>query len=245
MSETAVWAGRTLREWVPAVVDDIVQFCRPYCVILFGSVARGDEGPDSDLDFLVILDHLEEARCVELMGKIRGAISAPVPTDVFVTDVHEFTQRKDIPNSMHYWPAREGEVVYERPPDLVAEGRRWLRAAHEELKAARVLVMDPDTGIRLPAFWCHLAAEKALKGLATARSIPLRKIHQLTEIVRALPAEDYGVFDVEDLQLLDPWQAAGRYPDALPNQAPATTEALVAAAERVLRTAERLVEGRA
>lgn len=128
-------------------------------------------------------------------------------------------------------------------PDLMAEARRWFGEAAQELHAARVLFGDPEIPLRLPAFWCHLAAEKALKGLATARGIPLRKIHRLIQILGVLPAEDSVAFDVEDLALLDQWQAAGRYPGDLPDQGPATTEVLVSAAERVLHTAERLAEG--
>jgi Nucleotidyltransferase domain len=46
------WNRKTLREWVPDAVSDIVRACSPVRVILFGSVARNEEGPDSDLDFL-------------------------------------------------------------------------------------------------------------------------------------------------------------------------------------------------
>lgn len=115
MSETALWEGRTLREWVPEAVDSIVGYCNPRRVILFGSVVRGEDGPDSDLDFLVVLDDLDASQRMDLMGKIRFATTGKVPIDVFVTDVEEFERRKNIPNSMHYWPAHEGEVVYERP----------------------------------------------------------------------------------------------------------------------------------
>ncbi len=48
------------------------------------------------------------------MGRIRFAISAPVAIDVFVTDPVECERRKDVLGSMHYWPMREGVVVYER-----------------------------------------------------------------------------------------------------------------------------------
>jgi len=129
------------------------------------------------------------------------------------------------------------------PPDLAAEGRRWFAEARQELKAAQVLVEDPDIPLRLPAVWCHLAAEKALKGLATARGIALRKTHKLFDIVSALPDEDSAAFIVDDLQLLDPWQAAGCYPGDLPDQGPETIAALLASTERVLRTAEWVVEG--
>ena len=108
------WNGRTLREWLPAAVDDIVLHYDPVRVILFGSVARGVEGPDSDLDLLVVLDHVDPKDRAQLMGKIRFAIEAPVPIDIFVTDPVECERRKDVIGSMHYWPLREGVVVYER-----------------------------------------------------------------------------------------------------------------------------------
>lgn len=108
------WNGRTLSEWVPDAVSDIVRACNPIRVILFGSVARGEEGPDSDLDFLVILDRVDPGEKIELMGTIRFAISAPVPIDVFVTDPKECERRRDVVGSVHYWPLREGVVVYER-----------------------------------------------------------------------------------------------------------------------------------
>lgn len=108
------WDGKTLGEWVPTVVADVVEAYHPLKVILFGSVARGEEGPDSDLDLLVVLDEVDPTERVRLMGEIRSAISAPVAIDVFVTDPKECERRKDIVGSMHYWPLREGRVVYER-----------------------------------------------------------------------------------------------------------------------------------
>lgn len=99
---------------IRAAVDDIVAASHPVKVILFGSVARGDAGPDSDLDFLVVLDRLDPAERARRMGQIRFAISVRAPTDIFVTDVEEFDRRKNVNGSMLYWPAREGKVVYER-----------------------------------------------------------------------------------------------------------------------------------
>lgn len=114
MSAPTLWDGRTLREWLPFAVDDVVRAVSPCRVILFGSVARGDEGPDSDLDLLVVLDHVDPSDRARLMGRIRRAITAPAPIDVLVTDRHEYAARKDVLGSMIYWPDREGRVVYER-----------------------------------------------------------------------------------------------------------------------------------
>jgi predicted nucleotidyltransferase len=89
MAESTLWGGKTLRQWLPVAVDDVVREVAPQRIVLFGSVARGDEGPDSDIDLLVVLDRLE-------------------PAD------REYERRKDVIGSMLYWPAREGQVVYER-----------------------------------------------------------------------------------------------------------------------------------
>lgn len=114
MSPPTLWDGRTLREWLPFAVDDVVRAVSPCQVVLFGSVARGDEGPDSDLDLLVVLDRVEPSERARLMGRIRRAISSPAPIDVLVTDRREYAERRDVLGSMVYWPAREGRVVYER-----------------------------------------------------------------------------------------------------------------------------------
>lgn len=112
--EDGRWNGRTLREWLPDVVDDIVRACHPVKVILFGSVARGEEGPESDLDLLVVLDEIDPDEKPELMGQLRRAIAAPVPVNVFLTDAEEIERRRDVVGSLQYWPLREGEVVYQR-----------------------------------------------------------------------------------------------------------------------------------
>jgi predicted nucleotidyltransferase len=114
VSGSVRWDGRTLREWVPEVVEDIVSTVDPVKIILFGSVLRGEAGADSDLDLLVVLDELDPGDRARLMGEIRFAIGAPMAIDVFVTDVEECERRRDVVGSLHYWPLREGEMVYER-----------------------------------------------------------------------------------------------------------------------------------
>ncbi len=81
-----VYDGRTLVEWVPDVVADLVEECDPLQAILFASVARGDDGPDTDLDLLVVLPKVEQSERHELMGRLRGAVKAVIPIDVIVTD---------------------------------------------------------------------------------------------------------------------------------------------------------------
>lgn len=112
--------GRTLREALPSVVDEVVAACDPVEVILFGSVARGEDGPDSDLDLLVVLDSVEQLQRRRMMRHIRSAIRTFVPIDLLVVDKHELeSQRTDV-GSAAYWPLLEGRVVYRRSDTTVA-----------------------------------------------------------------------------------------------------------------------------
>lgn len=97
------WNGRTLREWVPVVIADIVREFRPARIVVFGSVARGEERDDSDLDVLVLFDEVAPGDRRGLMGRIRTAITAPIPVDVLVADVGEFDRRRDVNGSPYYF----------------------------------------------------------------------------------------------------------------------------------------------
>ncbi len=110
----ATYEGRTLAEWVPTIVQDIVAGFDPLQIVLFGSVARGDDGPDSDIDLLVVVPHVDPVSRHELMSAMSLAISVPLAVDVVPTDPQECARRRDVIGSFHYWPAREGRTVYER-----------------------------------------------------------------------------------------------------------------------------------
>ena len=108
------WDGRTLVEIVPLVVRELVAALDPLEVILFGSVARGDDGPDSDIDLLVVFDHVEPEAKRLRMAEVRRSIKTAAPIDVLVTDPAEIGARRDQVGSMLYWPMREGRSVYRR-----------------------------------------------------------------------------------------------------------------------------------
>ncbi|MGC8627580.1 MAG: nucleotidyltransferase domain-containing protein [Acidimicrobiales bacterium] len=110
----AVYEGRTLAEWVPEIVGKLVRASNPERVILFGSVARGDDGPDSDIDIMVVLRSMDYTQRRSLEAELYGELGGAVPVQVFVTDLRECERRRDVVGSMHYWPLREGRVVYER-----------------------------------------------------------------------------------------------------------------------------------
>lgn len=114
VDEQGRYDGKTLQELWPSVVNEVVREVDPIEVILFGSVARGDDGPDSDIDVLVVFDHIDPVEKRPMMARIRSAIQTFAPVDVIVADSAEMTQRIDDVGSMLYWPAREGRSVYRR-----------------------------------------------------------------------------------------------------------------------------------
>jgi predicted nucleotidyltransferase len=93
------------------MVKRIVKKFHPQQIILFGSHARGEAGPDSDVDLLVVLPVRGSIRNKRLA--IRAALrDMPFPIDIVVTTPEAFAWRKDIVGTIE-WPAtREGKVLY-------------------------------------------------------------------------------------------------------------------------------------
>ena len=110
-----LYEGKTLEEWVPSVVDWVVERFDPLKVVLFGSLARGEPNYDSDVDLLVIFDRVELENKRELTVEIRRALARfPVPKDIVVTDVEEIRRRGHLVGTILRPALEEGKVVYER-----------------------------------------------------------------------------------------------------------------------------------
>ena len=81
-------------------------------VYLFGSHARGNAGPDSDLDFLVVEPELADQH--REMVRLRDALRPlRLPVDVVVTSRTIFEGWRDTPNNVLHEVAREGRIVHE------------------------------------------------------------------------------------------------------------------------------------
>ncbi|MDY7101039.1 MAG: nucleotidyltransferase domain-containing protein [Actinomycetota bacterium] len=110
----AVWDGRRLADWVSHLVDDHVRTFRPAEIWLYGSVARGDDDGDSDIDLLVVLDAYDPADAVGLKTTALRASTTPVPFDVSFTDPQRFTNRSGVPGTIERAAVLEGRRVYIR-----------------------------------------------------------------------------------------------------------------------------------
>jgi uncharacterized protein len=82
----------------------------PARVILFGSGARGDDGSDSDLDFLVFERSVED-RIGEAVRLCRALGDIGVPVDVIVLDEALAARRAQVPGTMVHNALRDGRIV--------------------------------------------------------------------------------------------------------------------------------------
>jgi predicted nucleotidyltransferase len=85
----------------------------PDKIILFGSRARSDAPPDSDIDLRVLFPDVADPhkRAAELYAALGDF---PRPTDIIVSTTSRFERYRNVVNTI-YWPAsREGKILYER-----------------------------------------------------------------------------------------------------------------------------------
>lgn len=85
----------------------------PEQIILFGSYARGEAGPDSDVDLLVVKDTAESTR-VEAGRIYRALAGIRVPVDVIVVSPADLSRYRDLHGTIIRPALREGMVLYAR-----------------------------------------------------------------------------------------------------------------------------------
>ncbi len=94
------------------IVQRIVQTAHPLKVIVFGSRARGEARPESDLDLLIISrDSRPHAqRASDLYGVLSDIM---FPVDIVVYPPREITEWQDVPQAFVTTAVRERTVLYE------------------------------------------------------------------------------------------------------------------------------------
>ncbi|MGH9110785.1 MAG: nucleotidyltransferase domain-containing protein [Acidimicrobiales bacterium] len=107
--------GRLLAEWVPEAVEAVVGAVEPISVVLSGSVARGDDGPDSDIDLLVVVDDHRD-RHQAAVSALRAVSVLPPEIDVVVVSQESAEAHRDVAGTIIRPALREGNVVYSRGP---------------------------------------------------------------------------------------------------------------------------------
>ena len=100
------------------MVDTIVREASPEAIILFGSRARGDARPDSDIDLLIIEtepfspQRSRRKEAARLYMALRGLA---ISKDILLYSRDEFEHWKNSINHVVGRALREGKVLHGRP----------------------------------------------------------------------------------------------------------------------------------
>jgi uncharacterized protein len=92
------------------LVDRIVKVAQPQRILLFGSAARGDAGPDSDLDVLVIKAGVRRRALAASI--YRGLIGLGRAVDVVVVTPDDIREYGNNPSLVLYPAINEGIEIY-------------------------------------------------------------------------------------------------------------------------------------
>ena len=98
---------------IDEMVRRIVAQFAPDKIVLFGSYARGQAGPDSDVDLLVIkpITGSKRAERVAIRAVLRGM---GVAKDIILATPEEVEESRDMVGTLIGPALRDGKVLYER-----------------------------------------------------------------------------------------------------------------------------------
>lgn len=94
------------------VLDRLIPRVNPLAVYLFGSMARGDSGADSDYDLLFLVRDDAPPECKSHTAAYQALRGTGIAADVLIWTKSEFNRRLHIPASLPATVKREGRLLY-------------------------------------------------------------------------------------------------------------------------------------
>lgn len=100
---------------IQAAVDRLAAAASSPCrVILFGSYARDTADEGSDLDFMVIEQHVTDKGAEYLrLRKAVGRVAPGVGIDLLIYPLSEFERRSQVPGTVLFEARIEGKVLHD------------------------------------------------------------------------------------------------------------------------------------
>ena len=189
-----------------AVARAVGEVVHPAKVILFGSRARGDFTPDSDIDLLIISDsgsvnqQTYQRTSAAAHRKVEELYGGLIDVDLVRMSEGAFHDGRRARNHVAGQAVRDGfdakgdKVAYDNPqPTNWPDIRQRIANAERYLSDLEVLTENPRSSQETIGFHAQQALENALKGWISALDADYRNTHDLTKliaIVRQHPAEN-------------------------------------------------------
>lgn len=102
------------QEMISEITGRLVEYFEPERIYLFGSAARGDAGPDSDLDFCVVLPEDAPERYFRAKAHAEALEGVGVAVDIVRVRVTDFDARAaHVAASLPAAVIREGRLLYD------------------------------------------------------------------------------------------------------------------------------------
>ena len=102
-------------EWIADVALSLAELAPVSKIILYGSRAAGNAGPDSDIDLLVIEEIVPDKRREQKRLRALLPPDLPVWVDLWVMGEEQFEEEKDVIGGLAYPANKYGRVLYEKP----------------------------------------------------------------------------------------------------------------------------------
>jgi predicted nucleotidyltransferase len=93
------------------ITDQIIEKYKPEKIILFGSAAKGELKPDSDVDFLIVKRETPHYGA-DRMRELSRLIERNVPIDFLIYRPEEFDKRLEMGDPFLRTVLKEGRVLY-------------------------------------------------------------------------------------------------------------------------------------
>lgn len=229
-------------EIIDYIVTKIVREIQPEKIILFGSYARGDFDPDSDLDLFIIKDGKESSRTMS--QKVHSLLwDWKFPMDILVRKPKEVEWNFKAKNPFYlYHIFKDGKVLYERKTskthnyflkssilrnsnktnmkknkeekELVSD---WLRLAKENLTITGLSIKEESPPSHTICYLCQGSAEKYIKAFLIWKGWELVKTHNMEELLSFSIEYDPEFEKLRaECKILNKYITEGRYPGDLP-----------------------------
>lgn len=173
------------------------------CVILYGSRARGDHRPDSDIDLAIVAaeTELEAQQRHDLRERARAAAGESFHhIDVIVWTETEYRTKKRSINHVAGRAWREGLILYGDHPTLAGEeivseldnARELMRMCQRQLRGINNMHDETMFPEELFGFHAQRGAELALKGWITLLGQRYERTHNVADLLAILASNGIG-----------------------------------------------------